>query len=122
MAEAITGRKRGAQPANTNRLKHGLYSRRIAPADSVIKAPPRIPEPMFQIAFARKRLARVMRLQVRAPIDQWLSYERCILHYLSLIASLAQFHASRFGPDLAAMALDIVLIAVAYLVAYLLKF
>ncbi len=77
-------RRRGGQPGNTNRLRHGLYSRRIAPIGGAV-------DRHFQNALARRRLAQLLDRQeaCTSPRD-FLSYERGILHYLSMIIYLRQ--------------------------------
>jgi len=89
MSHPPSNRRRGAQPGNTNRLKHGLYSRRLSPpADNQASSPAEMPDPKFQLALARRRLAQLLGQQESASPEDWLSYERGILHYLSFISSL----------------------------------
>ena len=83
MSRTPTGRRKGGQPGNTNRLKHGLYSRRLTPDFDQL-------DPRFQLTLARKRLAQLLRQQESASPHDYLSYERGILHYLSLISNLWQ--------------------------------
>ncbi len=81
MSHPPSTRRRGGQPGNLNRLKHGLYSRRLAstPAD-----------PKFELTLARRRLAQLLQKQESASLRDYLSYERGILHYLSVIIALSQ--------------------------------
>ncbi len=84
MSHPPSPRPRGAQPGNLNRLKHGLYSRRLAPT-----SPP--PDPGLQLALARKRLAKLFQMQESASSPrEFLSYERGILHYITLILALTR--------------------------------
>jgi hypothetical protein len=104
MSHASIQRRRGGQPANTNRLTHGLYSNRVAPAAPAAPVAARFPNPAFQIELARKRLSQVLQLQrtVRT-LDQWLSFERCVLHYLSLMSGLNHYVLSMAARDASAL-------------------
>lgn len=89
MSHPPTTRRRGGQPGNINRLRHGLYSRRLStPAQDRAASPTETPDPRFQLALARRRLAQLLDQQESALPHDWLSYERGIAHYLSLISSL----------------------------------
>lgn len=82
-------RRRGGQPGNINRLRHGLYSRRLsAPAPDRAASPSETPDARFQLALARRRLAQLLDQQESALPHDWLTYERGIAHYLRLISSL----------------------------------
>ena len=102
MPQSPSGRRRGGQPGNTNRLRHGLYSRRL-PRELTAAADPRTtPEPDFEIALARVRLVQLIRAQAAAPAREWLTYERAVINYLDLIFSLTEAAARRRrnGPEL----------------------
>ncbi len=81
MSHPFANRRRGGQPGNTNRLRHGLYSRHLASSSGSV-------DPGFQLALARKRLLQLLERQSSASPRDWLSYERGILHYLQLIIRL----------------------------------
>ncbi len=82
MSPASAGRRKGGQPGNTNRLRHGLYSKRLlSPAASS-------PTYQSQITLYRRRLARLLMKQEGASISEYLSYERGIIHFVSLILEL----------------------------------
>ncbi len=84
MSHRPSVRRRGGQPGNSNRLRHGLYSRRLAPVGGSLDAD-------FQIALARRRLAQLLdRQEASSSPRDFLSYERGILHYLSLIICLQE--------------------------------
>ncbi len=84
MSNPPSPRRRGAQPGNLNRLKHGLYSRRLAPTSAS-------PDPGLQLVLARKRLAKLFQMQESASSPrEYLSYERGILHYITLILALTR--------------------------------
>ena len=102
MPRPATGRRRGGQPGNTNRLVHGLYSRRLPPDLRPNLNPRTQMDPEFEIALARVRLVRLIRAQQSASPRQWLSYERAILAYLRRIGSLmaAGLKRRRLQPDL----------------------
>jgi hypothetical protein len=91
MSHPPSSRRRGGQPGNINSLKHGLYSRRLAPPTNSLAASltERL-DARFQLALARKRLLQLVCRQEAASIHDWLSHERGILHYLALIRDLAQ--------------------------------
>ena len=89
MSHPLSSRRRGGQPGNVNRLKHGLYSQRLTPsAGDALLSPGADLDPEFQLSFARKRLAQLLDRQQSAPQNDWLSYERSIMHYLHLITGL----------------------------------
>lgn len=92
MSSPRSTRHRGGQPGNSNRLRHGLYSRRQPPAGDHL-------DPDFQVALARSRLAQLLQKQESStsPRD-WLSYEHGILHYISLIIYLQQFRTALRRP------------------------
>lgn len=105
MPRSPSSRRRGGQPGNTNRLRHGLYSRRI-PRDLTSAPDPRTTaQPDFEIALARVRLVQLIRAQQAAPDQDWLAYERAVLNYLGLIFSLTEAAARRRrnGPELTAI-------------------
>lgn len=88
MPRPATGRRRGGQPGNTNRLVHGLYSRRLPP-DLMPDLNPRTQmDPEFEIALARIRLVGLLKAQQSASPRQFLSYERAVLAYLHHIRCL----------------------------------
>ncbi len=79
MSNPPSPRRRGGQPGNLNRLRHGLHSHRLTRS-----------EPGFQLAWARKRLAQLLQKQESAAPHDYLSYEAGIVYYLSLIIALAR--------------------------------
>ncbi len=86
-------RRRGAQPGNTNRLKHGIYSRHISvQVDQDIQD---MSEDRNQdeLALARTRLIACLDKQRDAPPEDWLFYERAISHYLMAIARFVNNNA-----------------------------
>jgi hypothetical protein len=86
-------RKRGAQPGNTNNLKHGIYSRHMSiQADDDIQAMPD-DQNRDELALARARLVACLEKQASAPPDQWLIYERSIAQYLAAIAKFVHNNA-----------------------------
>ena len=90
MSQLPTLRHRGGQPGNTNRLTHGLYSSRFH-ARLRPQASGNSLDLDFEIVFARMRLrALLKKQQLCASPREWLSYERAVLHYVSLISSLLQ--------------------------------
>ncbi len=97
MTHASSTRRRGGQPGNSNRLRHGLYSRRLFP-DAKDPSSKGAPSLRFQRDLARRRLVQLLAQQERASLRDWLSYERGILHYLKLIIALSQ--AANYDVDL----------------------
>jgi hypothetical protein len=102
MPHLPSGRRRGGQPGNTHRLRHGLYSRRIPRTLTAALDPRSTAEPDFEIALARVRLVQLIRAQQTAPAHLYLTYERAVIHYLDLIFSLTEAAARRRrnGPEL----------------------
>ncbi len=82
MSHTPTGRRKGGQPGNTNRLRHGLYSKRLSSPETT---PPNY---NFQLTLYRRRLAQLLSRQEHATVRDFLSYERGILQYISLILEL----------------------------------
>lgn len=94
MPPTSTRRRKGGQPGNTNRLRHGLYSKRLlSPAAES-------PSYESQLTLYRRRLAQLLARQEHASITDYLSYERGIIHYVSLILDLKR--AGLTGSALAA--------------------
>jgi hypothetical protein len=79
-------RRRGAQPGNTNNLRHGIYSQHISVqvGEQLQSMPP--DQNYDELALARTRLAECMEKQKSAPPEDWLLYERAITHYLGVIS------------------------------------
>jgi hypothetical protein len=102
MAINPTPRRRGRQPGNVNGLKRERYSKRLPLKPSSPASPP---TPEFQVAVARVRLAQLLDMQSKASKREWLSYERAIFQYLSLINKLvaATVHGEQERPDMAAI-------------------
>ena len=86
-------RRRGGQPGNKNRLKHGLYSKQISPEETRELESMPLDMSEFELALARVRLKTCLERQQTAPPENWLSYERAIAHYLRLITSLTYRNA-----------------------------
>ncbi len=93
MSPIPTGRRRGAQPGNQNRLLHGIYSDLISKVDGldVETMPQNQNEP--ELALARIRLKQCVDKQKAAPLAQWLAYENVIAHYLAMISALTHRNA-----------------------------
>ncbi len=87
MSNTPAGRRKGGQPGNTNRLRHGLYSKRLSSVGSTA------PGYDLQIALYRRRLARLLARQEGASLRDYLSYERGILHCISMILDLKRSSA-----------------------------
>ena len=86
-------RKRGAQPGNTNNLKHGIYSRHISiQADDDIEAMPE-DQNHAELAMARARLVACLDRQSSAPPEDWLTYEKAIAQYLLAISKFVHNNA-----------------------------
>ena len=103
MSTNPTGRKRGGQPGNQNRLLHGIYSKLVSNQDGhdVESMPPNQNEP--ELALARIRLKNCIEKQKAAPLEQWLAYEKTITHYLGMIAALTHRNAILGKEDTPAM-------------------
>jgi len=105
MPRSPSGRRRGGQPGNTNRLVHGLYSSRIPREISAAPDYGTTSDPDFEIALARVRLVQLIRAQQAAPAGEYLTYERAVINYIGLIVSLTEAAARRRrnGPELEAI-------------------
>ena len=86
-------RRKGGQPANTNNLKHGLYSTLVSVADDVELVPMARDQSDHELAFARVRLKHLVRRQQQAPPEHWLSYEKAIQHYIDRITTITHKNA-----------------------------
>ncbi len=88
-----TGRKRGGQPGNTNRLVHGAYSRHISV--EIEHGLDSMPEDQNnnELALARSRLLACMDKQQAASPGEWLSFEYAIQKYLHDISRLTHTNA-----------------------------
>jgi hypothetical protein len=93
MSRTPTGRARGGQPANTNHLRHGIYSRHISiqAEDDVESMPDN--QNQNELALARARLVACLERQKEAPPEDWLIYEKAISHYLLSIATFIRNNA-----------------------------
>ena len=87
MSRQPTGRPRGGQPGNQNRLKHGLYSKQVSIEDSDLLETMSEDLNKHELDLARVRLKTCLEKQLTAAPEDWLTYERAIAHYLGLIAS-----------------------------------
>ncbi len=85
MARKPTGRRRGGQPGNHNRLLHGLYSKRDPPGPQ--QAIPLLNRTDTSLALVRARLKTVLYKQAADP-EHFLSYERATQYYFNLILRL----------------------------------
>ena len=88
-----SGRKRGAQPGNTNRLLHGAYARHISveigdDIDSMSQD-----HNQDELALARSRLIACLERQKSAPANQWIIYERANAQYLAAISRITHQNA-----------------------------
>jgi hypothetical protein len=88
MSDTLPKRRRGAQPGNRNRLKHGLYSRRLGLQDRALLETAGSDNPDFELTLARLRLRELVMRQRKSSLRDAISYERAIIHYLNLIAAL----------------------------------
>lgn len=93
MSRQPTGRSRGGQPGNQNRLKHGLYAKQVSIEDSDLLESMSADLNVDELALARIRLKSCLEKQLDAPPEHWLTYERAIAYYLHLIASLINKNA-----------------------------
>ncbi len=84
----VSKRKRGGQPGNHNRLKHGLYAKKL-PIDQELRLERLgLNRHPLTIALARARLNQLLEQQQAADPRDFLSYERAIQYYLNLLARL----------------------------------
>jgi len=86
-------RRRGGQRGNHNALKHGIYSRHISLQNDEQLAPMSEDKYPDELAMARVRLTTCLLNQAAAPPEDWLSYEKAVLHYLDKIVSMIQKNA-----------------------------
>ncbi len=93
MSRKPTGRKRGAQPGNTNHLLHGAYSRHISieTAEDLSSMP--ADQNQDELALARSRLVACLDRQKFAPSAQWLPYEHAVWQYLVAISKFIHNNA-----------------------------
>ena len=94
MSREPTGRPRGGQPGNQNRLKHGLYAKQVSIEDSDLLESMSAELNVDELDLARIRLKSCLEKQLDAPPEDWLTYERAIAYYLRLIASLLNKNVS----------------------------
>jgi hypothetical protein len=87
---APSGRRRGGQPGNHNRLKHGLYARQLSITHTLRLERLGLNRNELGIALARARIKMLLTKQAAASPREFLTYERAIKHYLDLIARLIQ--------------------------------
>ncbi len=88
MPRKPSGRRRGGQPGNHNRLKHGLYARQLPLEQELRLEALGLDRHHLTIALARARLNRLLVKQAAAPDRDFLTYERAVMYYLNLIARL----------------------------------
>ena len=88
MSRKPTGRKRGAQPGNHNRLKHGLYAKRLPVEHELRLERLGLNRNPHTIDWIRVRLNRLLEQQEAAPAKDFLTYERAIQYYLNLLTRL----------------------------------
>jgi hypothetical protein len=101
MSHPPTGRRRGGQPGNQNRLKHGLYSKHLAMDDTAKLESISLHLNRHELALARVRLKTCIEKQLSASPEDWLTYERAIARYLHDIVSSIHQNAKnnrRFAP------------------------
>lgn len=95
MSRSPSGRRRGGQPGNTNRLVHGRYSSRL-PRSLTWPANPRSGfDPEFEIALMRVHVSQLIERQSAAPPEHYLAYERAIFDGVGRILSLMVAGARR---------------------------
>ncbi len=102
MPRKPTGRRRGGQPGNHNRLKHGMYARKL-PIELELWLERRgLNHNHLDIDVARARLNQLLAKQAAAPPRDYLAYERAIQYYLDHITRLLHRNArSRLKPSFA---------------------
>jgi len=88
MSRRPTGRKRGGQPGNQNRLKHGLYARHLPVRRQLHLETLGLNRDELAIAVARARLKSLLDKQAAADPKDFLSYENAIFAYLCHITRL----------------------------------
>ncbi len=87
MPRKNTGRRRGGQPGNHNRLRHGLYARQLPAGLLGPLNAAGLDRSELSIAVARARLKLCLDKQAADPVH-WLSYERAVQYYLKQLAVL----------------------------------
>ena len=90
MSRLPSGRHRGGQPGNHNRLKHGLYARQLAVRHELSLERAGLNRSEMSIALARVRLKRLLEKQQASDAHDFLAYERAIQYYIDLITRLIQ--------------------------------
>jgi hypothetical protein len=88
MSRIPTGRRRGGQPGNHNRLRHGLYAGKLHLDHELRLDRLGLNRNHMTIALARVRLARLLEKQAAADPKDYLSYERAIQYYINMLARL----------------------------------
>ncbi len=88
-----TKRKRGGQPGNHNRLKHGLYARQYPVPRLIQLERMGLNRNEMDIALARVRLMSLLDKQAAAGPEDFLPYERAIQHYIEFIGRLIHRNA-----------------------------
>ena len=83
-----TGRRRGGQPGNHNRLKHGLYAETVPDRHLIRLHRLGLDRSELPLALARARLKSLLVAQQSAPAKEFLTYERAIQFYLAHISRL----------------------------------
>ena len=93
MPRRPTGRRRGGQPGNHNRLKHGLYARKLPIPQHIRLETLGLNREHLTIALARARLDQLLTAQAAAPASDFLSYERAVQFYIYFITRLIHRNA-----------------------------
>ena len=93
-----TSRKRGGQPGNKNRLKHGIYSQHISIQDDAKADAMPLDLNNDELTFARIRLKDCILKKQSAPPEDWLDYEKAITAYLAKIVAMVH-HNAVLGQD-----------------------
>jgi len=88
-----SGRHRGGQPGNQNRLKHSLYSKQVSMEDGAQLETMSQELTEHELALARVRLKTCLEKQLSAAPEDWLSYERALANYLHNIVALIHMNA-----------------------------
>ena len=88
MSRKPTGRHRGGQPGNHNRLVHGLYAHHLPVQHALRLERLGLNRNELPLALARARLNSLLAKQAAAGPRDFLGYERAILHYLDHITRL----------------------------------
>ncbi len=88
MPRRPSGRHRGGQPGNHNRLTHGLYAKKLPLEQELRLEALGLNRHHLTIPLARTRLNRLLTKQAASSDRDFLTYECAIMYYINLIARL----------------------------------